>query len=218
MCDEEGVSNTVSISCIEESEVCSVEAITRLASQYGTVWLVRFVPVLRAAVVIMSSCQEAMKCAQHLHATSWMGHLLCVTLGNRYVPWERVQDFSLSAPRRVIQLVSPPPSPPEWWDGWTKHEEGPKSPPTLLLDDDDEDGEEKSVKKTLSSSGSPLAPRPLMVLAPDLYKALEGAAAQVQKWENERKESSDGPPSLTIQAPPEISSGVPQGFVIKKGK
>jgi hypothetical protein len=57
-------SNTVSVTHI--SEVDS-ELLEHVCSKFGSVWLARYVAVLRGAIVIMATPEEASACADGLN-------------------------------------------------------------------------------------------------------------------------------------------------------
>ena len=103
-----------------------------------------------------------------------------------------------------MQLVSPPPSPPETWAGWQEAEDGPKPPPELLVD----------ARTELAISDSGLRRRELAILATDLYAAVAATAAQ----EENANVGEVRIPRVTIEAPPESITGLPEGFVLKEKK
>ncbi len=194
--------NVVTLTGLVERPECSVETLTALAARHGTVWLVRFVPVLRGALIVFATADEARVAVQALH-----GHMLSdgVTMlraqqGVRGVTRDDVERYSLVPPKQLIQLVSPPPSPPEWWAGWHEHEEGPKPPPELLMDREAEQHE-------------------LRMVGDNVFEAV--ALLHQQKRQEELQQQQQlhdhddvvRPPTITIQAP--RGSVVPEGFVVR---
>ena len=199
------MSNTVSVTSISEMDA---ELLEQAASKFGTVWLARFVPVLRGAIVILSSHEEAAACAAGLHGTYIGESLVAATVGSRVVTQEQVAEFGLAPPKRLVQLVSPPPSPPEWWSGW-QEEEGPIRPPPELLVDPAE---------LLPAERSASRVRELNILAVDLYEAVASRLPREQTDEEETEGAAPRVPSLTIEAPPESLTNIPEGFVLVERK
>ena len=131
--------------------------------------------------------------------------LLCSALGARVVKKSEIEDYSLAAPKRIVQLISPPPSPPETWKGWDQEEDKPKSPPELVVSQDD---------LMLSPSPSDSRVRELNILATDLYSAVQQKLVVEPNEEGQEKHGQKAP-KLTIEAPPESITGLPEGFVLK---
>lgn len=170
------------------------ERLEALATMYGPVWLVRFVPVLRGALIIYADPAHAATAATALHGLALEdGTLLRAALSERApVTQDEVAGFSLVPPRRLVQLVSPPPSPPDWWDGWNDVEGPPKPAPELWV-------REQSARHSLG------------IRACDVYEAVAA-----QRGEGAAVEPDNGrvrPPRLTIEAPP--GAVVPEGFVLR---
>jgi hypothetical protein len=195
------MSNTVSVTHISEVDAESLEA---AACKFGSVWLARFVPVLRGAVVIMASHEEATACAAGLHGTHVGESLVAATLGRRRVTREQVAEYGLAPPKRVVQLVSPPPSPPEWWSGWNEEEAPIRPPPELLVDP----------AELLPAEGSESRTRELNVLAVDLYQAVRAKLPPA----DDAGGGLGRAPSLTIEAPPESLTNIPEGFTLVERK
>lgn len=188
--------NVVTLLGLVESAHCNVDTLTALAAAHGTVWMVRFVPVLRGALVVLATPEEARAAAQALQGHVLPdGTMLRAEQGDRSVTPDEVERYSLAAPKQLIQLVSPPSSPPEWWDGWHEHEEGPKSPPELLVDREADQHE-------------------LRLVGPNLFEAI--AVLQRQQIGDRDGDESGAvvrPPLITIQAP--HGSVVPEGFALR---
>jgi hypothetical protein len=173
-------SNVVTLYGVVEEEGCTVDYLIRLAGRYGTLWMVRFVPVLQGALLAFSTAEEASNAALHLHGVVLPNHKrLRAGIGRKSVTLEEVAGYNLAAPKRLIQLVSPPPSPPEWWDGWHEHEEGPKTPPELQLD-------ETATRYRLEM----------------VSHALLGAQPMHERDVEQGDEAAARPPVVTLEAPP----------------
>jgi hypothetical protein len=192
-------SNTVSVINISETDAEQLESV---CTKFGTVWLARFVPVFRGAIVIMSSCEEAAACVAGLHGMLVGESSCCASIGARVVSFEQVAEFGLAPPKRMIQLVSPPPSPPEWWTGWSDMEGGPKNPPELVVDPTDLLPAEKSASRV----------RELNILGVDLYEAVQSRLG------DKEQQAGSGAPRLTIEAPPESINNIPEGFMLVQKK
>ncbi len=192
------MSNTVSVTCISEADAVLLESV---CAQFGTVWLARYVPVFRGAIVIFARHEEAAACVAGLHGTLMGESVVAASLGTRVVTQDGVAEFGLAPPKRMIQLVSPPPSPPEWWAGWNDEEGAPKPPPELLVDPADLLPAERSESRV----------RELNILAVDLYAAVKAAAPADQQ---QVPAGGVRVPTLTIEAPPESITNLPEGFVL----
>lgn len=189
-------SNVVTLYGIVERPDFSRDDLYSLASAWGTVWMVRFVPFLRGALIAYSTPEEAMEAAIRLH-----GHrvehvdgftVLRAAVGPRSVSREDCEErFNLSKPKQLIQLVSPPPSPPEWWSGWLEKEEGPKTPPELKLD-------QESTTYTLE------------MVSHALYDAIATSSDGALKDDDN---APVRPPTITLQTP--VGTSVPQGFLLR---
>lgn len=195
--------NTVSVTHVGAADEEEVGA--RAANGGRSVWLCRFVAPLGGLVLVLSSEDEARSAAHELHGCRLRsGRLATARLGRRWVPRDQVDSWALAPPRKVVQLVSPPPSPPETWAGWQEAEDGPKPPPELLVD--------ARTEVALSDSG--VRRRELAILATDLYEAVAATAAR-----DENADAGDvRVPRVTIEAPPESITGLPEGFVLKEKK
>ncbi len=198
------MSNTVSVTSISETDA---ELLEQAASMFGELWLARYVPVLRGAIVILASPEEAAACAAGLHGTRVGESLVAARVGSRRVTREHVAEFGLAPPKRVVQLVSPPPSPPEWWSGWND-EEGPMRPPPELVVDPAE---------LLPAERSESRVRELNILAVDLYEAVKTKLPQAVA-EGDAAAAGERVPLLTIEAPPESVTNIPEGFVLVERK
>lgn len=53
------MSNIVTLSNILEAPGASIEELSELASKFGELWLARFVPVLRGAILIFATHDDA---------------------------------------------------------------------------------------------------------------------------------------------------------------
>jgi hypothetical protein len=202
------MSNVVTLTNL--SEVSHAQLLA-LARQFGTVWLARYVPVMRGAVLVYSRAEEAAQCQAALHGTAVFDNSTLVTasLSTRAVSAQEAADFQLAAPKRVVQLVSPPPSPPDWWNGWNDVEEGPKPPPTLIMHQ----------SPTLAHKPEHSVSQQLRLVAANLFALVEHDRETQGPNKNDDSED-DRPrvPTITIQAPPESLTGIPEGFVVVDDK
>ena len=185
------MSNTVSVTQVSEEDATSVAG---AASQLGEMWLARYIKPLRGMVIIYATPADAEAAQARLHGLMVGNAPIAASMGRKLVPREEVDNYNMTAPKRVVQLISPPPSPPEWWAGWKEEEEGPKTPPELMVEQ--EELRNSDVRK-----------RELNILATNLFEAVQ---------QESEKLPESRVPRLTIECPPESITGLPEGFSLRE--
>ena len=197
------MSNTVSITGVGAADECVVIALAQEGQEEKrTLWLGRYIAALRGMVLIFSTPEEANLAQEALHGKVLdSGCIVAASIGRKLVAFEEIAAWELAAPKRVIQLISPPSSPPEWWAGWNDVEGDPNSPPELLVNVEQEE--------TLRNSNSRV--RELNILKTNMYAAVENLTM-------EESGANDRPPRVTIEAPPESITGLPEGFILVEDK